>query len=76
MTVATTKIDSAGPAQPLEITSLRGSVGDRSPRSRRASGVGAVGVVASGAAIAGAVLASGVDVGPGRVLVCVLVVAC
>jgi signal transduction histidine kinase len=74
MTVAT-KIDSVEPATPLEITSLRGGAGVRPKRSRRAVGVGAVGVVASGVAIAAAVNASDVAIGPGRILVCVLVVA-
>ena len=53
MTVAT-KIDSVDPAQPLEITSLRGDVRVRPPRSRRALGVGAAGVAASGVAFAAA----------------------
>jgi signal transduction histidine kinase len=74
MTVAT-KIDSVGPAQPLEITSLQGDVRVKAPRSRRAVGVGAVGVLASGVAIAAAVNASDVAIGPGRILVAVLVVA-
>ena len=73
-TVASTKIDSAEPASPLEITSLRGSVREPRRGSRRAAGVAAVGVAASGVAIAGAAAASHVAVGPGRVLVCVLVI--
>ena len=59
MTVAT-KTDSAEAAQPLEITSLHGAVRERPPRSRRAVGVGVAGLIASGIAIAGALLASGV----------------
>jgi signal transduction histidine kinase len=73
--VASTKIDAAEPAKALEITSLRGSIRERPRGSRRAVGVAAVGVLASGVAIAGAATASHVALGPGRVLVCVLVVA-
>ncbi len=73
--MATTKIASAEAVQPLEITSLHGAPRERHRRSRRATEVGALGVVASGVAIAGAALASGVAIGPGRVLVCVLVIA-
>ncbi|HTD51259.1 MAG TPA: histidine kinase [Acidimicrobiia bacterium] len=71
--MASTKIDSAEPAAALEITSLRGPVGERPRGPRRVPGVAAVGVVATGVAIAGAAAASDGTVGPGRVLVCVLV---
>ena len=59
MTVATTKIDSAEPAQPLEITSLRGEVTVReSARGARSESARSV-LVASGVAIAGASLCLG-----------------
>src|SRR5437870_13243719 len=73
MTVAT-KIESQ-PAQPLEITSLRDEVRMRPPRSGRSFSVAAVAVLASAVAIAAAALASNIAVGPGRVLVCALVIA-
>jgi signal transduction histidine kinase len=74
MNVAT-KIDSVEPAKPVEITSLRADTGVRETTPRRALGVGVAGVVASGVAIAAAVSASNVAIGPGRVLVCLLVIA-
>jgi|tagenome__1003787_1003787.scaffolds.fasta_scaffold20984159_5 signal transduction histidine kinase len=70
-----TEIDTVEPAQPLEITSLRGDTGVRETPSRRALAVSAIGLVATGAAIAAAANASDVAIGPGRVLVCVLVAA-
>src|SRR5439155_10918377 len=73
VTVAT-RIESE-PATPLEITSLRGEVRARPPRSRRAIGVAVVGALASAAAIAAAALATDVAIGPGRILVCALVTA-
>jgi signal transduction histidine kinase len=73
MTVAT-KIESQ-PAQPLEITSLRGEIRTRPPRSGRSFGVAVVAVLASAIAVAAAALASDIAVGPGRVLVCALVIA-
>ena len=69
-----TKIESQ-PAQPLEITSLRGAIRTRPPRTGRSFGVAVVAVLASGVAIAAAALASDTTVGPGRVLVCALVIA-
>ena len=69
-----TKIESQ-PAQPLEITSLRGEIRTRPPRSRRALGVTAVAVLAAAGAIVAAEQASDVSIGPGRVLVCALVIA-
>src|SRR5689334_12389799 len=73
MTVAT-KIESQ-PAQPLEITSLRGEVRSRPPRSGHSFAVALVAVLASAAAVVAAALASDIAVGPGRVLVCALVIA-
>ena len=49
-----TEIDSLEPVQPVEITSLHGDGGVRATASRRAVGVGAVGLVASAVAIAAA----------------------
>ncbi len=69
-----TKLD-AETAQPLEITSLYGDARVPRPRTRLATGVAATAVVASGIAIAAALMASDVRIGPGRVLVCVLVIA-
>lgn len=73
-----TSIDQAQPAgspQPLELTSLRDGVGERPPRARRFVWVTAAGMLATGLAIAGALEASHVAVGPGRVLACLLVAA-
>ena len=70
-----TKLDAAEPAQPLEITSLYGDVRVRPPRSGQANGIGAVGLLASGIAVAGAVMASGVPIGPNRIVSCLLVIA-
>ena len=74
MNVAT-EIDTVEAAQPLEITSLRGDAGARRPRAaaraRRRRGRRR----RAGVAIAAAVNASDVAIGPGRVLVCVLVAA-
>jgi signal transduction histidine kinase len=72
MTVAT-KLESD--VQPLEITSLRGEIRTRPPRSRRAVGVTVVALLASAGAIVAAAQASDVAVGPGRILVCALVIA-
>ena len=65
----------AGAHEPLELTSFRDDIPAVRERSGRLVGVAAVAVVATGLAIVGAVEASRVAVGPGRVLACVLVVA-
>src|SRR4051794_965485 len=70
-----TEIDSVEPVQPVEITSLRGDAGVRETPSRRALGVSALGLVASAVAIFAAVNATDVRVGPGRVIVALLVIA-
>src|SRR5689334_13231177 len=70
-----TEIDSVEPAQPVEITSLRGDAGVRETTSRRALGVGVVGLLASAAAIFAAANATDVAIGPGRVIVALLVIA-
>ena len=74
----TTSIDPAKTAaspEPLALTSLRDDVRERPARSMRTLQVAAVGVLATGLAIAGALEASDVALGPGRVLACVLVAA-
>ena len=68
-----TKIESQ-PAPPLEITSLHGETRTRPPRSGRAFGVALVALLATALVVAAAAMASDVAVGPGRFLVCALVV--
>src|SRR6476619_6117977 len=63
----------AGSLEPLELTSLRGDDRGRPARSKRALPVVAVAVAATALAVGGAFEASHAVVGPGRVLVCVLV---
>jgi signal transduction histidine kinase len=71
--IVATKLESD--VQPLEITSLRDEIRTRPPRSRRALGVSGVAVLAAAGAIVAAEQASDVAIGPGRVVVCMLVIA-
>lgn len=73
-----TKIEqekTAGSLEPLELTSLRDDIRERPARSKQTLPITLGAVVSTALAVAGAVHASDVVIGPGRVLACALVAA-
>jgi signal transduction histidine kinase len=73
-----TKIEqekSAGTLEPLELTSLKDDIRERPARSKQTLPITGGAIVATALAVAGAVEATDVVIGPGRVLACVLVAA-
>jgi signal transduction histidine kinase len=68
-----TSIETAGSVEPLELTSLRDEPREQPPRARRVVRIAATGTLATAVAAVSAFKQAGVDIGPGRVLCCILV---